>query len=127
MGGIGLVTEHLNWTPPTHVRTHIHKRTYIYLHTPAYNNMHLYNKTHMHTICTQYAHRTHTHNTEYRIQNTDTTINNMQHIHLNTEILHTYFWFYVYDNISKNSIIQLYTNYIQTIYILLALLMRWAK
>ena len=125
----------------------VHKQRTISGHTPdtEHRTQNKRNNNMQHTICTQYAHTQKT-DTEH------TKTNNMHHIQDNIEQhteqrteqtqypdteqtqpqhrcitydLHKYsFDFIVYDNISKNSIIQLYTNYIQTIYILLALLMR---
>ena len=60
----------------------------------------------MHTICTQFAH-TQTQNTTQRTQNT------AQNNTLVRTVIHIYsFDFIVYDNISKNSIIQQYTKFI---------------
>ena len=92
----------------------------------------------MHTICTQYAH-TQKQKQKYNMQHIqDNTEQNTEHsteqyTQNSTQPQHTCsahnyrtysFDFIVEDYISKNSIIQLYTNFIQTIYILLALLMR---
>ena len=69
----------------------------------------------LHTERTQNAH------TQHREQRTTLAQNNT----LVRTVIHIYsFVFIAYNNISKNSIIQLYTNYIQTIYILVTLLMR---
>ena len=82
-------------------------------HTERTQNAHTQNRTQDTTICS----------TEQ-----DTENNNTQAQPQHTCSAHNYrtysFDFIVEDYISKNSIIQLYTNYIQTIYILLALLMR---
>ena len=120
MGGIGLSCKQPQ--PNTsHTCTHIHTQTHI--HISAYPCTTICTCTTikniqypdiMHTIRTQYAHNTHIYTST--TQNTEHTI-----------CTHIVLIFITYNDISKNSIIQLYTNYIQTIYILLTLLMRWPK
>ena len=131
MGGIGLSsTEPQPNTTHTCTHTHTHK-----IHT--YAIIHLNRE--QHTERTQYAHNIRTQNTlrnrtsTHNIRTENNTQNNTQNTahnlsteqHTCTHFIHIHsFDFIAYDNISKNSIIQLYTNYIQTIYILLALFMR---
>ena len=116
----------------THTIIHLH--TYIYAHRHKQNNIRTQSAHNLHTIFTQSAHtqkqkqtnkdicstykRTQKQNTQYRIHRTNREQTQPQHRCI-TYDLHTYsFDFIVEDYISKNSIIQLYTNYIQTIYIL---------
>ena len=132
MGGIGLSSTDPNRTPHAHTHTEhryqdTHIRTYtckhIYAHRHKQNNM-------QHTICTQFAHNPHTHKTqtniytckEYRYTHRNRTHNTeyteqTENKHTSTHLyaqLFTYIVliFIAYDNISKNSIIQLYTKLI---------------
>ena len=124
MGGIGLSSTDLNRTPHTHVRTQYKiQDTHIRNNTPANIYMHRDNNK---TICsTQYAHNLHTticstytsaqNKTQYSTQNTaQRTLAQPQHRTTHsTHCIHKYsFDFIVEDYISKNSIIQLYTNII---------------
>ena len=112
MGGIGLSCEQPQPnTTRTYIRTHTHIHTHT--HTPAHIYMHRHKQNNMqHTIRTQYAH-TQTQNTAQ-----NTAQNRTQHLHnLNTGALHTICTYIVlifitYNNISKNSITQLYTKLI---------------
>ena len=96
----------------THIRTHI--RTYIRTKHTAHNHTTANNIMHRKKTIQQYA----AHRTEYTEQITHTSTHNLNTGALHTICTHIVLIFMMNTYISKNSIIQLYTNYIQTIYIL---------
>ena len=119
MGVSDWVACNLNRTPRTytHTHTHIHTHIHTYICIPCTTIMHLHRIQNTHICSTQYAHNPHTH----RNRNKQTKIyaaHTIEHLHnLNTGALHTICTYIVlifitYNNISKNSITQLYTKLI---------------